>query len=70
MAAKEKNKQVDRNKLKKGVTTCILSIGFSSIAERGRYVSIPAEDKGGNLPTLSGGGASMLVQLFATIVNL
>ena len=35
-------------------------IGFRSIAERGRYVSIPAEDKVGNLPTLSGGGSSIL----------
>ncbi len=37
-------------------------IGFRSIAERGRYDSIPAAEgqRGGNLPTLSGGGSSIL----------
>mmetsp|Transcript_26487 Transcript_26487/g.40815 ORF Transcript_26487/g.40815 Transcript_26487/m.40815 type:complete len:267 (+) Transcript_26487:108-908(+) len=35
-------------------------IGFRSIAERGRFDSIPAEEQGGTLPTLSGGGSSIL----------
>ena len=34
-------------------------IGFRSIAERGRFVSMPA-DREGTLPTLSGGGSSIL----------
>mmetsp|Transcript_10341 Transcript_10341/g.17551 ORF Transcript_10341/g.17551 Transcript_10341/m.17551 type:complete len:266 (+) Transcript_10341:117-914(+) len=35
-------------------------IGFRSIAERGRFDLIPAEEQGGTLPTLSGGGSSIL----------
>lgn len=35
-------------------------IGFRSIAERGRYDSIPAEGQGGNFQTLSGGGSLIL----------
>jgi len=36
-------------------------IGFKSIAERGRLDSLmPAEDRSGTLPTLSGGGSSIL----------
>lgn len=35
-------------------------IGFRSIAERGRYDSMPAEGTGGNLPTLNRGGSMIL----------
>mmetsp|Transcript_9524 Transcript_9524/g.14556 ORF Transcript_9524/g.14556 Transcript_9524/m.14556 type:complete len:267 (+) Transcript_9524:140-940(+) len=35
-------------------------IGFKSIAERGQLNSMPVEDPTGNLPTLSGGGSSIL----------
>ena len=35
-------------------------IGFRSIAERGRFDSMPAADREGTLPTLSGGGSSIL----------
>ena len=35
-------------------------IGFQSIAERGRYGSMPQQEQTGTLPTLSGGGSSIL----------